>query len=376
MGAGGDDLPRAGALRPADRAAGRGGRLGGGVAAAASARAGGGDRGASEATAAGQPGDGSKGRHPPQSRCPSCRRSAAAAQSGQAAEMEPGFRRLAAVADYLASAEVWANRAAFANGNAPFALAWAGSMQKIRPDGALDDLRRGVVTLSAARGKSVSAQVVVVPLLEPLSGVNARAAPLAGTRGTVPIELRRVAYVEVKQSTGRSRWPKGLWPDPLPPLVLFDVEPDKVRPAHLADAQRPARRRGRRLPRRGQGDRQRSARRQHSRHAEGLRLRAAGHRAAEERLRAQRRLHRARHHLALLPGIPAGWLLGKWVGADVSGVADYFGTADFTAERAAADGGHALRMTCANFHPGSCTSARGSASTPSPSRSRPARSTS
>ncbi|MBI2301359.1 MAG: hypothetical protein HYU66_20825, partial [Armatimonadetes bacterium] len=149
-----------------------------------------------------------------------------------------------------------------------------------------------------------------------------------------------MAYVDVKQASGGSRWGTGLWPDPLPPLAVFDLDKDSVQPLWLTVT----------VPRDAPA----------GEYTGKLTVTAAGKPPAAldlrltvygfaippaARLRNVFQLgagHIARmHKLAAQPGVPAGWHLGQWTGADVEGVADYFGTADFAAERAEADGGHA-----------------------------------
>lgn len=279
---------------------------------------------------------------------------AARAGSGSAdrTALAAGFARLQALRRGLGVAEALAGRAKLAAGDAPFALASVSTMHKVRRDDPLRDARPGPIRLSAARGEGESAQVVIVPLLRPLREVTAEVTPVQRGDVSIPVELRRVDGVTVTQPSGGAQWGAGWWPDPLVEPVAFDIDAEEVRSLWLTvDVPRDA----------AAGE-----------YLGRLTVRAAEVEpvSTEVRLRVYDfSLPRAtrlrndfqigsghvaqRHRVSLHPAVPPGWHYGTWVGADVQGIPDYFGAADFSAERVALDGGHALRLRCENWRRGS-----------------------
>jgi len=117
-----------------------------------------------------------------------------------------------------------------AEGAGGFRVALAHSLQKIRRDGdVIDGVLSRRVRLTAARDETESFQLVVMPNGAPLTGVSVDAPPLKGAGGEVPIEWKRVEYVE----TAPPGYPTdyvGWWPDPLYPAGPFDVAATQRQP--------------------------------------------------------------------------------------------------------------------------------------------------
>ncbi|MBN2133556.1 MAG: hypothetical protein JW741_28910, partial [Sedimentisphaerales bacterium] len=111
-----------------------------------------------------------------------------------------------------------------------FRVAIARSLQKVRRTGPITDApltRR--VRLDAARDEAESFQLVVMPDGQALKGVTVEAKPLTGDGGAIPVEWRRVDYVE----TAKPPYPTeyvGWWPDPLLPAGPFDVAAGERQP--------------------------------------------------------------------------------------------------------------------------------------------------
>ena len=115
-------------------------------------------------------------------------------------------------------------------GGGGFRLALGHSLQKIRRDGDVTDgLLAQEVKLEAARDEAESFQVVVVPGSEALEGVEVSAPPLKGPGGEIPLEWKRVEYVETAEPKYKTEY-VGWWPDPLLPGGPFDVKADERQP--------------------------------------------------------------------------------------------------------------------------------------------------
>ncbi len=98
------------------------------------------------------------------------------------------------------------------------------SMVKIRRDehrpGRLDQ----ELELHAARGEAESAQLLI-QADQSLKGVTVSAASLLGPQGaSLPLEILRVGYVPIKNPTPVGFGKPGPYPDPLLPLLPFDVK--------------------------------------------------------------------------------------------------------------------------------------------------------
>ena len=81
-----------------------------------------------------------------------------------------------------------------------------------------------IVELIAARGEGESSQILV-QATEGLHGVTVSASPLTGPGGSVvPLEIRLMGYVPIKNPAPGGFGKPGLYPDPLLPLRPFEVK--------------------------------------------------------------------------------------------------------------------------------------------------------
>ncbi|BDG07116.1 DUF4091 domain-containing protein [Anaeromyxobacter paludicola] len=97
---------------------------------------------------------------------------------------------------------------------APVALGVATSLDKLRLADPVPPEQ--AIALAAARGECESAQVAVRAPAG-LAALTARAAPLAGPGGAIPVQLYRVATLSFRRGSGPDG-AAGEWPDPLVPV--------------------------------------------------------------------------------------------------------------------------------------------------------------
>jgi hypothetical protein len=117
-----------------------------------------------------------------------------------------------------------------AEGDGGFRVAIAHSLQKVRRDGeVVEGMLTRRVRLAAARDETESFQLVVIPNGAPLTGVTVDARPLKGAGGEIPVEWKRVEYVETAPPGYPTEY-VGWWPDPLYPAGPFDVAADRRQP--------------------------------------------------------------------------------------------------------------------------------------------------
>jgi hypothetical protein len=187
------------------------------------------------------------------------------------------------------------------------------------------------VRIELARNEYEGAQLVIVSLGEKLDEVAVEATQLRGPGGAVlggdKISLRRIAYVNVTQSSGRAVLKPGLLPDPLLPYTPEDVRENAFLPllltVHAPEDQTPGLYQGE------------------------IVIQPRGHKPWRVKLAVtvwDFALPRAsllrtcfnlnsgflpRYHDVWDGKTPPGWSFAQWVGADMQGIPDYFGEAEF-----------------------------------------------
>lgn len=216
-----------------------------------------------------------------------------------------------------------------AAGTAGYVVCPESPLLKVRPDAPYRGDPHRPLRLTLARNEYEPAQLVVIPVTSALKQVKVEAGELTGPGGAaIALSVNLVGYVQVRESSGRAVYPPGRFPDPLLPNAPTDIDSRQVQSwwltAHAAADQRPGVYRGEvvvtpanapatRLP---------------------LEVRVWSFALpTTSRLRSAYGLNLgsiyARYDLATAPGRPPGWEFGQWVGADMNGIANYYGTMDY-----------------------------------------------
>ncbi len=207
------------------------------------------------------------------------------------------------------------------------------TMVKVRPDVPYTGSPTGSVRVSLARNEYEAAQLVVVPVKRPLRKVQVSVTDLTGPRREVlsadQIAINVVGYVDVKRPSGRSPNPAGLYPDPLMGNGPTDIELDRVQSwwvtAYVPNTQFAGVYRGHIIVRPDNAPESKIP----------FQVRVWDFTLPKtSRLRSSYGVGMGSvwpyYDIAAGPGRPNDWNLGAWVGADMNGVANYFGSMDYT----------------------------------------------
>lgn len=241
----------------------------------------------------------------------------------QVAQVERGVTRWRAQAERLPIIE--------AAGKAGYVVCAESTMVKVRPDAPYQGRPGRPLSITLARNEYEAAQLVVIPVQAGLDQVAVSAGDLRGPGGaTLPasaLQLNRVGYVQVKESSGGAMLPAGWLPDPLLPNEPADIAGDRVQSwwltAHAGADQQAGVYRGEVAIKPANAPETKVP----------LEVRVWNFALpTTSRLRTSYGLNLgsvyARYELAA-PGRPSGWEWGQWTGADVSGIANYYGTMAF-----------------------------------------------
>jgi hypothetical protein len=216
-----------------------------------------------------------------------------------------------------------------AAGRAGYAVCRESTMTKVRPDQPYAGEVAHAVQLRLARNEYEAAQLVVVPVQETLRDVAVTVSDLKGPkRSLLPaaeITINPVGYVEVRKPTSNSPLGAGLIPDPLLPYEKVDVDRSRVQSwwvtVHATTAALPGTYRG------------------------TITVQPKNAPATvvpfqvqvwsfslpvTSRLRSSYGMGLSwilpRYDVAQAPGVPPGWFQGLWVGADIEGRPNYYGS--------------------------------------------------
>ena len=270
-------------------------------------------------------------------------------------ELEQEEQRLGAVQRLAARAEMASQATALGDGS--WAVCIESPMRKIPAAQPYIGKPTREALVELARNEYESIQLVVVPLGEALRNVRVQIGALRGPGGAMlgreNVGLRRIGYVNVTQPSGGGTLPPGLLPDPLVDYAPEDVPAEGFLPllvtVHAPETQRPGI---------YEGD---------------VVVTARGHKPWPVRLRVRvwdfvlPRASFLRTCFQLMPGYlaryhdvwdgrtPPGWHLGTWVGADIQGIPNYFGYAEYqngVTEENVLSGKHCAWISCTTWQPG------------------------
>jgi hypothetical protein len=225
--------------------------------------------------------------------------------------------------------------------DAAFLLCQDSTMAKVRKDRPYAGVPAEGIEIHAAQNEYEAAQIVVVPIAQPLRGVRAAVGPLRRRTGEgdapdaeMPardVTVNVVGYVTVTKSSGQAPLSPGLLPDPLLENQPFDVTEDEVQPIWITVYVPPEQPPGEYV-----GELEIAPE-----NANAVRLPFSVN-VWDFALPTTTRLRNAfqilpsfiaqRCHVSLTPGSVPGWTFGVWSGADSEGRADYFGRGVFKGE--------------------------------------------
>ncbi len=210
-----------------------------------------------------------------------------------------------------------------------YAVCSESTMVKVRPDKAYQGPPARRVRLALARNEYQATQLVVVPLREGLRAVAVSVSPLKGPRRTeiaaANVRVNVVGYVNVKQSSGGATLAPGLLPDPLLDNGPTDIERSRVQ-SWWVTVYAPRDQ----LPGVYQGELV-VAPRNAPQTRVPFEVRVWGYALpTTSRLRSSYGINLgsifSKYDLSPGPGIPSDWNAGAWVGNDVTGMPNYFGS--------------------------------------------------
>jgi len=219
--------------------------------------------------------------------------------------------------------------------NADFLVCRESTMVKVRPDVPYHGTPVRNTDLYMARNEYESLQLVIVPLDSDLKRVRVTASSFHGPGGAVldsrHIQVRPVGWVKVTTPSGKARMGVGRFPDPLLPDGPFDVAADEVRPVWItfyAPPDAPAGVYRGNIQISGDGTAPYTV--DVNVHVWNFALPRSSFLRTDFAINPS---YVARAHGAsAVSGVPAGWIFGTWVGADVKGRANYFGSGSFGIE--------------------------------------------
>lgn len=258
----------------------------------------------------------------------------------------------------LASRVALAEQARQITGDEGWAVCVESPMRKIPAYEAYAGEAAREARVELARNEYEGTQIVAVSLGDRLEDVQIEVRDLRGPGSAVlgkdQLRLRRIAYVNVQQSSGRAPLKPGLLPDP-----LVDYEPQQVAESgflpllltvHAPADQTPGSYEGQLVVQ------------PKGRKPWPLKLSVRVWDFALPRASLLRNCfnlnagYLPRYHDVWDGKNPPGWTLGRWVGADMSGIPDYFGWADFdngVTEENPHSGKRCAWISCANWRKGS-----------------------
>ncbi len=232
-----------------------------------------------------------------------------------------------------------------------YAVCSVSTMSKRGPNSSLGHPVTKAVSLSAARNEYEPLQLLVVPLEKDLHQVKVRASGLKSGPHSIPAEnvtVNVVGFVNIKQPSGRSGAPPGLYADPLLDNHPVDIEASGCRPfwiTYYVPPNTPA-----------------------GTYEGAITVAPAGEQPATypvllrvfdfelpraSFLRTSFGLSEgsilSRYGLPPAPNIPSGYHFGSWTGADIRGIANYFGSGVFEGAldtRVKHTGRRSIRIDC------------------------------
>lgn len=241
------------------------------------------------------------------------------------------IHRELAAAERLAGRVELAEEARRMHGEGEWAVCIESPMRKIPQYEAYAGRPAREALVELARNEYEGLQLVIVSLGNALEDVAVDVGELKGPGGATisaqDIAVRRIGYVDVKKPSGKAPLKPGLLPDPLLPYQPFDVSANGLVPVLLTIYARPDQRPGQ--------------------YSGAVTVRPRGRRPWTVRLTVRvwgfclpRRSflrtcfnlqpwYLARYHDVWDGKTPPGWQLMKWTGADMRGIPDYFGDAEF-----------------------------------------------
>ena len=251
-----------------------------------------------------------------------------------------------------------------AAGERGYAVCPESPMNKVRYDQPYNGAAGKSIALTLARNEYEAAQAVVVPVEGDLKGVTCSVSDLSGPKGAkIPaqeITVNVVGYAKIEKPSGGAKLPKGMIPDPLLPNAAVDIKADELRSfwitVHTATDQAAGQYRGKV-----------TISPQNAKPTQlDLNVKVWSFALpVASRLKSDWQIFWGsvwpRHDLVTAPGVPKGWTGGVWTGNDVTGVANYFGQADFKAAfdtQVKHKGARSLKVTSTTITPGTVESPR------------------
>jgi hypothetical protein len=237
-------------------------------------------------------------------------------------------------------------------------------MNKVRYDQPYNGAPGSRADITLAKNSYEATQIVVVPVADDLSAVTCAVSDLGGPKGAriaaADLTVNLVGYANIEKPSGGAKLPKGMIPDPLLPNSAVDIPRNQLRSfwvtVHAAPDQPAGIYRGKITitPRNAKPTQiDLSAR------VWNFALPLASRLKSDWQIIWS--LVWPRHDLVAAPGVPKDWIGGAWVGDDVTGKKNYFGTADFVAAfdtQVKHKGSRSLRVTSTKIEPGTVEAPR------------------